>query len=1062
MKTKMMTTFFCLNRAQKLSRACRLRALVILVYWICLGAPSAGQLHASSPGPELKVLTDAFVSGSWNGIVFVVDDATGFQVRVGTRAEGGDLLDGDHGPGFLTGLDERMENAEQRRRVAHPARDVPFLYNAVTEVGPHAPDSSYARLSWNPLYPLDTGSRIRLEWARLDSTTLLGRMSYETPLNYMSKRRTVDVILEAFSPLGFVARYDIAQSSIRAESEYWPVVWEQDWNSWRFHLSSPSPELQYDREAGYRDRYWSPGLDDSDWTRVRWGAYWQEGPLFLEHKGYGWYRIRIAIPTEAQGKTLRLQLHKVTEDDWTYLNGELVGHTEGKDRDRMYRIEPGTAAYRSIQWGAENTLAVQVRSSGDLGGISSGPFDKYVRREPPPRPSLAALESTPRTVNFVLLAGGDPDDTGTYADLRSLRNQIQEKWRLGDSNGQAAAALLFYDLHNETYWRPEKKQLYFAAKVGLDSHAALHASLEQLMERQDLAALLQEPQAAYEARRVRIRGGFAGTAEWLTNTGHWARLYSPEQKRTFVVDSRRWFLPDSWTLFGNSAVMTAWAVAMEDQAIAEDTLRGILAEILPDGRVMNATGKFITTPDRSQGMYAAYAAWKIYQKWGNKQFLADVYPAVAQWHNWWFDDRGDGQAWRDGNGDDLLELGCNMSPFDAPQAPRESSEYGLHHQGAMWEAYDDSPMWGYYPKGIAVHPKQFRGEEGVNYVFRTATLNLNTIDTNSLYALSADNLIRIAHELGHTEDEAVFREQYETIGRLINEHLWDEETGTYRDRFWKSAGGHLSSRKAAVMLYTMAAGIATREQADRLVYEHLLNPKEFWGEWVVPTISRDDPAYPEQYYWRGTIWPPMNFLVYEGLKRYGYDEVAAQLADKTYRLLKKNWEANGGLYENYNSITGEGDPKGVGGSTIHYAWSTSLAIIPVMECIDQEAWGGLRFGSLGLKETTRIRNFPLRGHIYDATVGGDQTELQRDGKTLFIADTAAVVRDFEWSPTRVRFQIKTAEDSTDSTVTVSGLELEGKAVVVRLDGQPVARATRGSAVSFPLPAGSHLVEIDTN
>ena len=202
-------------------------------------------------------------------------------------------------------------------------------------------------------------------------------------------------------------------------------------------------------------------------------------------------------------------------------------------------------------------------------------------------------------------------------------------------------------------------------------------------------------------------------------------------------------------------------------------------------------------------------------------------------------------------------------------------------------------------------------------------------------------------------------------------------------------------------------------------------------------------------------------IPYEGLKRYGYDDVAAQLADKTYRLLKKNWQAHGGLYENYNSMTGEGDPNGRGGSTIHYAWSTSLAIIPVMECIDQEAWGGLRFGSLGLKETTRIRNFPLRGHIYDAIIGADQTELQRDGKTVFVANTAAVVREFEWSPTRVRFRIKTPEDAADSTVTVSGLELVGDATVVRLDGQPVARSARGSSVSFLLPVGSHLVEIDT-
>ena len=1045
----------------KLSRVRRIGPLVIAAYWIFGGAPYGGQLHASSQDQKLRVLADAFVSGSWNGILFVVDDATGFQVRVGTRAEGGDLLDGDHGPGFLTGLEERMQDHEARRQVAHPARDVPFLYSSVTEVGPHAPDGSYARLRWNPLYPLDTGSRIRLEWARLDPATLVGRVVYETPLNYMSKRRTVDLILESFSPLGFEARYEIAQSSVRAESEYWPVVWEHDWNYWRFHFSSSSPELQYDQEPGHRDRYWSPQLDDSDWTKVRWGAYWQEDPVFLKQKGYGWYRIRIAIPGEARGKILRLKLHKVTEDDWTYLNGELVGHTEGKEHDRVYRIEPGTAAYRGIKWGTENTLAVQVRSAGEFGGISSGPHVRYVRLEPPLRPSLAALESKPRTVNFVLLAGDDPDDTGTYADLRSLRNQIQQKWRLGDSNGQAAAALLFYDLHNETHWRPEKNHLYFAAKVGLDSHSELHDSLQQLMKRQDLGRLLQERQAAYEAQRVRIRGGFGGTAEWLTNTGHWARLYSPEQKRSFVADSRRWFLPDSWTLFANSAVLTSWAVALEDQAIAEDTLRGILAEALPDGRVMNATGKFITTPDRSQGMYAAYAAWKIYQKWGNKQFLRDVYPAVSNWHNWWFADRGDGQAWRDGNGDGLLELGCNMSPFDAPQPPRDSFEYGLHHQGAMWESYDDSPMWGYYTKGISVHPRQFWGEKGVNYVFRTSTLNLNTLVANSMYALSADMLVRIARELGYTEDESVFREQYRRIRKLINEHFWDPETGTYRDRFWKSAGGHLSSRKSPVMFYTMAAGVPTREQADRLVYEHMLNPKEFWGEWVLPTISRDDPAYAEQYYWRGTIWPTTNLIPYEGLKRYGYDDVAAQLADKTYRLLKKNWQAHGGLYENYNSMTGEGDPKGRGGSTIHYAWSTSLAIIPVMECIDQEAWGGLRFGSLGLKETTRIRNFPLRGHIYDAIIGADQTELQRDGKTVFVANTAAVVREFEWSPTRVRFRIKTPEDAADSTVTVSGLELVGDAAVVRLDGQPVARSARGSSVSFLLPVGSHLVEIDT-
>jgi glycogen debranching enzyme len=44
-----------------------------------------------------------------------------------------------------------------------------------------------------------------------------------------------------------------------------------------------------------------------------------------------------------------------------------------------------------------------------------------------------------------------------------------------------------------------------------------------------------------------------------------------------------------------------------------------------------------------------------------------------------------------------------------------------------------------------------------------------------------------------------------------------------------------------------------------MITEHLRNPDEFWGEWVLPSIARNDPAYPDQTYWRGRIWAPMNF-----------------------------------------------------------------------------------------------------------------------------------------------------------------------------------------------------------
>ena len=51
-----------------------------------------------------------------------------------------------------------------------------------------------------------------------------------------------------------------------------------------------------------------------------------------------------------------------------------------------------------------------------------------------------------------------------------------------------------------------------------------------------------------------------------------------------------------------------------------------------------------------------------------------------------------------------------------------------------------------------------------------------------------------------------------------------------------------------------------------MTQRHLLNPVEFWGEWVIPSIARNDPAFYDQNYWRGRIWGPMNFLVYLGLR----------------------------------------------------------------------------------------------------------------------------------------------------------------------------------------------------
>src|SRR5690606_11824151 len=102
----------------------------------------------------------------------------------------------------------------------------------------------------------------------------------------------------------------------------------------------------------------------------------------------------------------------------------------------------------------------------------------------------------------------------------------------------------------------------------------------------------------------------------------------------------------------------------------------------------------------------------------------------------------------------------------------------------------------------------------------------------------------------------------------------------------------------------LLAGAATPEQAAAMV-RLLHDPDKFGGDWLLPSVTRDDPAFGDNVYWRGRIWPPLNFLVYHGLKRAGFVDDARRLAENSVKLFMAEWVANGHCPENFNALTGE-------------------------------------------------------------------------------------------------------------------------------------------------------------
>jgi hypothetical protein len=419
----------------------------------------------------------------------------------------------------------------------------------------------------------------------------------------------------------------------------------------------------------------------------------------------------------------------------------------------------------------------------------------------------------------------------------------------------------------------------------------------------------------------------------------------------------------------------------------------------------------------------SYFVWKVYQRIQDRALLEWAYPRLKKWHEWWLHDRGDGQPWRDGNRDGLLELGSDRG------SAHSTGGRGFLYV-AKWESgMDDSPMY-----------------DEATYDPHTYTMNLDDVGLNSFYTEDAECLAKIAGILGREEDAKGFEAEYEHMKQLIREKLWNEQDGIYENRFW---GGEFSKHLSPTSFYPMFAGIATPEQAKRMVEEHLLNPKEFWGTYVVPSIARNDPAFPDQHYWRGSIWGPTNYILYEGIARYGFDKVALEIAEKSYKLFMDDWKTN----QNYNELYLAWG--GTGGGDRHYTWGTLLCLVALEQYIDKNPWDGLRFGALSPTSRGEFRGATWDGHKYDTTIGPEKTALTRDGKVRFEATGGVVVRDYQAERSLLSFKVK-----SDKPARLTTSEFDAGELNLKIDGKSAGRVSVSQWLGkFEVPAGEHTVEL---
>jgi hypothetical protein len=189
----------------------------------------------------------------------------------------------------------------------------------------------------------------------------------------------------------------------------------------------------------------------------------------------------------------------------------------------------------------------------------------------------------------------------------------------------------------------------------------------------------------------------------------------------------------------------------------------------------------------------------------------------------------------------------------------------------------------------------------------------------------------ISGKLNMPKEQQQYEKHADQLAKLINDVFWDEKDGFYYDRNEKT--GKPIHIKSVAGFFPLWAGIVPPERAARLVKEHLMNPAEFWSKYPVPSYAMNEPDFYEgtkdgECNWRGNTWIPANYMIFHGLKRYGFEKEAKMLADKTQELALAR---NPVTREYYESRSGKGH-----GMDPFWGWSALAYVMPLEDKLNYD------------------------------------------------------------------------------------------------------------------------------
>jgi putative isomerase len=401
-----------------------------------------------------------------------------------------------------------------------------------------------------------------------------------------------------------------------------------------------------------------------------------------------------------------------------------------------------------------------------------------------------------------------------------------------------------------------------------------------------------------EQKRAAAYGNLAESFTAMQTILAWNTIYDAPNHRVITPVSRLWnYRWGGYVLFDWDTYFASYMLSMFNKDLAYANAIEITKAITPGGFIPNYQSmQRGSSDDRSQPPIGSTIILNIYKKYHEKWLLNEVYNELITWNRWWPKNRDEKGylAW---------------GSYDIADTSKKARTAKNTQEAKYESGLDNSPMYDKVPFNTDKH-----------------ILEMGDVGLMSMYIMDCNSLAEIAGVLGNKKDEAELKTRAAFYSKKLA-GMWDEKAGIYLNK--RLDNDEVSQRLSPTNFYPMLAKISSEEQAKRMIKDHYYNPDEFYGEYIMPSITRNDPAFKDNNYWRGRIWGPLNFLVYMGMQNYNLKEARMDLINHSKALLMKNWKADGGVYENYNSVSGAGND--VSNADGFYHWGALLTFMEFIE-----------------------------------------------------------------------------------------------------------------------------------